>query len=235
MINYEIHRNILGLDDLNLISNISALSARDKERIDAVNVLQVKEKAYFQRDMASIFRDFLGFCMKGHNVYFVLMEHAPEPRNRIRARKGLFYKHKGELDKQVLFETETEVTPDETLFSGIIRLTEQNIDYVLSCTHDFPLAFGFISLKRKRAYRPNRKDFLEAIVHEGLIPGNIYWKNWLKISSILVRPGRKFFYLRDLNDTEHFRVFYHKDDAQWGNQLESFISQELQTSPILQN
>jgi hypothetical protein len=235
MINYEIHRNILDLDDLNLESSLSALSALDQERIDAVNVLQVKEKAYFHRDMASIYRNFLGFCMESHNVYFVLMEHAPEPRNRIRTKKGLFYKHKGELDKQVLFETETEVAPDETLFAGIIRLTDQNIDFVLSLIRDFPLAFGFISPKGKRTYKPSRKDFLETLVHEGLTPGNIYWKNWLKISSLLVKPGRKFFYLWDLNDTEHFRVFYHKDDAQWGNQLESFISQEVRTDSILQN
>lgn len=121
------------------------------------------------------------------------------------------------------------------LSAGIIRLTDQNIDFVLSLIRDFPLAFGFISPKGKRTYKPNRKDFLETLVHEGLTPGNIYWKNWLKISAILVKPGRKFFYLRDLNDTEHLRVFYHQADVEWGSRLEGFISRTLQPDPIWRN
>ena len=59
MINFEIHDNILALDDLNLESSLSALSAQDMEKISALNVLQVRERAYFQRDMASILKNFL--------------------------------------------------------------------------------------------------------------------------------------------------------------------------------
>jgi len=235
MIKFEIHHDILSLDDLNLESSFSALTSQDKEKLDALNILQVKESAYFQRDMASILRNFLGFCMKEHNVYFVLIEQYPQMKNRIRSKKGLFYKHKGHFEKSALFETETEVSPDETLFAGIIQLTEKNIDCVLSLLDGLPLAFGLISPRKKRTFKTSRKDFLETIIAKGLKPGKIYWKNWLKIAAILAMPGRKFFTLQDLNDAEHFRVFYHKDDGEWGHRLENFISHELQTGPILQN
>lgn len=235
MINYKIHKNILDLDDLNLESSLSSLTIQDRERIDLVNVLQVQEKAYFQRDMISVFRNFLSFCMKEHNVYLVLLEPYPQAKNRIRSKKGLLYNHKSAFGKNTALETETEVVSDETLFAGIIRITETNIDYLINHFDDFPFAFGLIAPRGTKTFKNNRKDFLEAIVLEGLQPGKIYWKNWLKIAALLVKPGRKFFTLQDLNDTEQFRVFYHQADTQWGNRLESFISQELQTSPLLQN
>ena len=130
---------------------------------------------------------------------------------------------------------ETEVSPKETLFAGIIRLTEKNVDFVLDCFDDFPIAFGLISPRRKSAFKTNRKDFLETLIAKGLKHGEFFWKNWLKIAVMLIRPGRKFFTLQHLNDTEHFSVFYHKEDAQWEHQLKTFISRELQTKPILQN
>ena len=235
MINYQIHNNILDLDDLNLESSLSSLTLQDRRIIDLVNVLEVKEKAYFQRDMLSIFKDFLGFCMKEHNVYLVLLEPYPQPQNRIRSKKGLFYNHKSSFGKNTALETETEVVSDETLFAGIIRMTEKNIDYLINRFDDFPFAFGLIAPRGAKTFKNNREDFLKTIVLEGLQPGKIYWKNWLKIAALLVKPGRKFFTLQYLNDTEHFRVFYHKADAQWGHLLERFISEELQTSPILQN
>lgn len=49
------------------------------------------------------------------------------------------------------------------------------------------------------------------------------------------KHGRKFFSLQDLNDTEFFRIFYHKADEEWGHRLERFISQELHAGSILQN
>jgi hypothetical protein len=235
MINYKIHKNILDLDDLNLESSLSSLTPQDRERIDLVNILQVQEKAYFQRDMLSIFKDFLSFCMEEHNVYLILLEPYPQTKNRIRSKKGLFYNHKSSFGKNTALETETEVVPDETLFAGIIRVTEKNIDYLINRFDDFPFAFGLIAPRGTKTFKNKREDFLKAIVQKGLQPGKIYWKNWLKIAALLVKPGRKFFTLQDLSDTEHFRVFYHKADMQWGNRLESFISQELQNSPLLQN
>jgi hypothetical protein len=52
---------------------------------------------------------------------------------------------------------------------------------------------------------------------------------------MLVKPGEKLFSLQDLNDTEHFRVFYHKDDVMWEDQLKTFVSPELQIDPMPQN
>jgi hypothetical protein len=156
-------------------------------------------------------------------------------KTSIRSKKGLFYKHKGAFEKRAVFETEIEVSPRETLFAGLARVTEKNIDRFVNRFDDFPFAFGFIAPRSKKTFKTSRKDFLETIVSEGLKPGGIYWKNWLKIAAILAKPGRKFFSLQDLNDTEYFRVFYHEADAEWGHCLEHFISQELQTSPISQN
>ena len=87
MINYKIHTNILDLDDLGLESSLSSLTLQEKERIALVNVLQVQEKAHFQRDMISVFKSFLDFCMKEHNVYLVLLEPYPQAKNRIRSKK----------------------------------------------------------------------------------------------------------------------------------------------------
>lgn len=234
MINYEIHNNLLNIEDLNLASNLSSLTPQDKGKLDSVQVLQVKEKAYFQRDMISVFRNFLGFCLKDHNVYLILLEAYPQTKNRIRSKKGLLHKHKEEVEKHTVFETETEVSADETLLAGIIRVTGKSIDYIIDHFDDFPFAFGLITPRRSKAFKTNREDFLESIVVNGLKPGKIYWKNWLKIAALLVKPGNKFFSLHDLNDTEHFRIFYHKSDSPWGQRLEGFMLQELSINPTLQ-
>jgi hypothetical protein len=72
MIDFNIHNNLLRIEGLGLESNLSSLTSRDRGKIGAIRVLQVKEKAYFQRDILSIFRNFLSFCLKEHNVYLVL-------------------------------------------------------------------------------------------------------------------------------------------------------------------
>jgi hypothetical protein len=235
MIDFNIHKDILRIEDLRLESNLSSLTSRDMGTIEAVRMLQVREKAYFQRDMLSIFRNFLSFCLQEHNVYLVLLEPYPQTQTSIRSKKGLLYKHRGAFEERAVFETEIEVSPRETLFAALARITEKDIDRFFNRFDDLPFALGLITPRNKKTFRTSRKDFLETIVSEGLKPGAIYWKNWLKLAAILTQPGRKFFSLQELNDTEYFRVFYHEADAAWGNSLERFISQELQTSPILQN
>lgn len=235
MITFEHYNNILDLDDLNLESSLSTLTVQDKKKIGAVSVLQAKEKVFFQQDMSFVFRNFLDFCRKGHNVYFVLLENYPRMRSKIRSKKGLFYKEKEYFEKGVFLETEVDVEPGESLFAGIIRLTENNIDYLVNRPDDFPFAFGFIAPRGKKAFKTNRKNFLEAVVLEGLKPGEIYWKNWLKMATLLVKPGRKLFSLQDLNEVEYFRVFYHKGDTEWASRWENAIKQMLQTETALQN
>lgn len=233
MINFEIHHNILNLDDLNLESNIISLSLKDKEKIDLLSVLQVKEKAYFQRDMGALFRDFLDFSMTEHKVYLILIEEYPQAKNKIRTKKGLFYKYRMHLEKSALFELEVEVSPNETLFAGIIRLTPKNINFIINHLNDIPFSFGLISPQGERTFKTSKKELLEKIVLEGLKHDKIFWKNWLKIATILAKAGRKFFYLQDLSDTEYFRVFYEKSDEEWERQLDRFFSQKLQVDHAL--
>lgn len=235
MIHFKLYDNPLALDDLNLASSLSALTPQERAKIESVRVLQVEEKAHFQRDLISVFRDFLAFCGQEHHVYLVLLEAYPQPRSGIRSKKGLLYRHKGALDKSAVFETEIEVSPGETLLAGMIRISEQNRDYLLDCFDDLPLAFAWIAPRNKKTFRTNRRDFLEAIVLEGLKPGKIYWKNWLKLVATLVKPGSKLCSLQDLNGTEHLRVFHHKGDAEWGHDLERFISQALAAGPVFQD
>lgn len=234
MISYKGFTDILELEDLNLRSSLSSLTLQEIKAIELVNLVQVKEKAYFQRDMVTLLKNFMVFCLKEHNAYWVLIEHYPQPKNKIRSKKGLFLQHKKHLSKQTILETEIETSPGMTLFAGIIRLTEKNIDYLIHCFDDLPFAFGLIAPQGARPFKASRKKFLETIVYNGLTPGKIYWKNWLKIAALLIKPGRKLFTLQDLHDTEHFRVFYHKADEEWGLNLERFMSQELRTDPILQ-
>lgn len=235
MINFNIHTDIFRLDDLNLESNIFALSQRDKEKIKSVNLFQVKEQAYFQRDIVQFFRNFLVFCMEEHNIYFVFIEDYPQPKSRIRSKKGLFYTHKEKLEKNTVFETEMEVAPGETLMAGIIRLTSKNMDYVFGKLEKLPFAFGYLVPKGNKPFRISRKNFLETMVSQGLKHGKVFWKNWPKIAAYLVNPDKKLFYLQDLNDAEYFRVFYRKENKNWEYQLKRFVSNELQNSPMLQN
>ena len=119
------------IKDGGVIKDIAGKHIQPEERIALVNVLQVQEKAHFQRDMISVFKSFLDFCMKEHNVYLVLLEPYPQAKNRIRSKKGLLYNHRSSFGKNTALETETEVVSDETLFAGIIRVTEKNIDYLI--------------------------------------------------------------------------------------------------------
>lgn len=129
---------------------------------------------------------------------------------------------------------------DFNIHKDILRIEDLQLESNLSSLTSRDMgtieeARSLIAPRSKKTFKTSRKDFLETIVSEGVKPGGIYWKNWLKIAAILTQPGRKFFSLQDLNDTEYFRVLYHEADAEWGGCLERFISQELQTSPILQN
>lgn len=71
MIHFKLYDNPLVLDDLNLESSLSALTPQERAKIESVRVLQVEEKAHFQRDLISVFRDFLAFCgLKPSKIYW---------------------------------------------------------------------------------------------------------------------------------------------------------------------
>jgi len=235
MINYKIYNSLLEIEDLNLESSLSSLTLQDQKVLESLKALQVKEKAHFQRDMLSLFRNFLVFSTKAHKVYLVFLEPYPQKNNRIRSKKGLFYPHSIVFKQPATYETEIEVSPGETLLAGITQVTVSDIDSVVDCLDELPFAFGLAVPQQKRAFANSRKDTLETIVHQGLKPGKIYWKNWLKIVALLLKPERKIFTLQTLNDSEYFRVFHHRADGKWEKQLEHFFAQQLQNRPALQS
>ncbi len=235
MIDFSRYDNLLDIDDLNLESNLTSLSNLDINKLKAVNAIQVKEHTLLEGNMDYAFRKFLSFSREEHNVYFVFVEDYPQAKSRIRSRKGLLYEHRLQLEKGIFLVNEVELTPNESLFAGIVRVTDKNFDYLIHHLNDLPFAFGLLSPYRHRTFTTNRKDFLNTVVLEGLKPGKIYWKNWLKIAALLVAPGKKFFSLQNLNDTEYLRIFYHQADVDWESSLRDFIVQKLQPGPLLMN
>lgn len=235
MINYKIYNSLLEIEDLNLESSLSSLTLQDQKVLESLKVLQVKEEAHFQRDMLSLFRDFLVFSTEAHKVYWVLLEPYPQARNRIRSKKGLFYPHKTVFERPATYETEIEISPGETLLAGIIQVTVSNINNLIDHFDKLPFAFGLAVPQQKRTFANCRKDWLETLAKQGLKPGKIYWKNWLKIAALLVKPQRKIFTLQTLNDREYLRFFYHKADSLWEQELERFVTEQFQNSPIFQN
>lgn len=237
MIDFSRYDSLLDLDDLNLGSNLTSLSKLDKNKLEAVKAIQVKEQALLEGNMDYAFRKFLSFSREEHNIYFVFLEDYPQAKSRIRSKKGLLYKHKHSipLEKGIFLANEIELTPNASLFAGVIRVTDKNFDYLIDHLYDLPFAFGLLSPYGHRTFKTNRKDFLNTVVLEGLKPGKIYWKNWLKIATLLVEPGKKIFSLQNFNDTEYLRIFYHEADVDWESDLRDFIVRKLQPGPLLLN
>jgi hypothetical protein len=98
-------------------------------------------------------------------------------QEKIEAVHVLHYQLKGQFDENTIFETDTKISNDQSLFAGIIRITAENLDYVVDRFDDLPIAFGLLSPQGKSPYKINRTDFLEEIVSKGLKPEKIYWKN----------------------------------------------------------
>lgn len=235
MIDFSRYDSLLDLDDLNLASNLTSSSNLDINKLKAVNAIQVKEHALLEGNMDYAFRKFLSFSREEHNVYFIFLEDYPQAKSRIRSKKALLYQHRLHLEKGISLVSEVELTPNESLFAGIVRMTDKNFDYLVDHLDDLPFAFGLLSLYRQRTLKTNREDLLNTVVSKGLNPGKIYWKNWLKIAALLVAPGKKIFSLQNLNDAEYLRIFYHEADVDWEAGLRDFIMQKLQPGPLLLN
>lgn len=235
MIIHKTYNHLLELDDLNLESNLSFLTLQDQAIMDSVKALEVEEKAYFQRDMLSLFRSFLAFSAQAHKVYLIFIEPYPQTKSRIRSKKGLFCAHREIFERPTTYEVEIEVSPDKTFLAGITQVTASNINDVVNYMDELPFAFGLAVSQQKKTFTNSRKKMLQTIVNHGLKPGKIYWKNWPKIAALLVKPERKIFTLQTLNDSEYFRIFYHSADEQWEQELKHFFTQQLQNSPVFEN
>ena len=229
MIQYLRHNDILTLDDLHLPSYRTALTPQEMSHINDVRILEVREHAHFQRDIPSILRSFLDMAADTHHIHLVFLEPYPQPTSYIRSKKGLFGPHRNRIAQHARFELEVAVSSEETLWGGIIRLTAKNAGEVLSMLDELPFAFGLLTSRDKRSFTSSRADFLHTIITQILQPGAIYRPNPLKLAAFLTRPKRAWFTLRDLNDTEYFRIFFHHTDQTWAEIAE----QEVRGAPVV--
>jgi hypothetical protein len=227
MISLEVIDNVFELEDLNLESNLKRLNSRDKRNLTPIKAIKAEEKAYVHRELPDVLKNFLLKQLDENKVYWVMMEPYPQTKNPVRSKKGLFYLHKNHLGKKTFFDYEHEINSQESMFAGIVRLTPENMNYCLKELWNSQFAFGLITSKNSQPFGKGREAFLRSAITKGLIPGKIYWKNWLKLSSMLVSPKRRLFYLKEANNIETLVGFFHANDEKWPEPALKQLKEEI--------
>lgn len=227
MIHIQIIEDLFRLEDLNIEANLGQLDKTDLQRLRSIHALVVEEKAFVREELPAVLKEILLSRIDAGNAYWILIENYPQPKSAVRSKKGLFQEHKNALGADAILQLEYDTSPGESLLAGMIRVSRENLNYCIEKLWDSRFAFGLIVSGSETPAESERDSLLKSAISKGLIPGKIYWRNPLKLASLLVGENRQLFYAREAANTESLRFFFHSADKQWAQQVEKWLDERL--------
>lgn len=231
MIRIQIIEDLFKFEDLNIEAFRAQLDGPDMKRLQPIHTLVVEEKAFVREELPRALKEILLMHLGNGDAYWVLIENYPQAKSAIRSKKGLFYEHKSALGPDVIFQLEYDTAPGESLLAGMIRLTNENLDYCIATLWDSRFAFGLIVSGSSADFAKEYETLLRSAIGKGVIQGNIYWRNPLKLASLFVGENRRLFYAREAANAESLRFFFHAADERWPKQVEKRL-QKAAPNPI---
>jgi len=142
-----------------------------------------------------------------YNIYFIFHESIPQPKSKIRSFKKIFHSYRSFIGERNLFESELDIN-NQSILTSIIRLTPQNLDFLLENFINSNLSFGFISPKKKRTFKKNRKTYLEDLKEYAPNTPKLFKVNIIKLLHQNLTEDNCFFKLKNTGkDEELIHVF----------------------------
>ena len=172
--NFEYSKEFLTINELEGINKVKGLG------------LYFKDDDIESREFKHFFRSFNSFLLEEYEVYFTLIELYPKKSNRIRSKRKLFYNNQEEIGEDNIIETEVKFLDEETILTGVVKLTRNNFDYCTNHLINSLFSFGYVIKKGKELFGGEVNQTLEKIVKEFSNSTKRYQINYLKlVNSIL--------------------------------------------------
>jgi len=128
----------------------------------------------------SVLSEVLRTLLVDNKVYFIFNSRIPARKERLRSFKKLFYDYRKTLGKENFVDLEFDLEDSQSIFLGLVWVTPQNLDCVLSIPFS-SLSFGFIVPENRRSFSTNREHFLASIFDSGFQVDKEFRVNFLKI------------------------------------------------------
>lgn len=142
--------------------------------------------------------------LDSNKIYFILIDKFPQPKNRIRSKYKLISQHKKNINKQNYYEIEYDLENNKSILTSIVRLTKNNLPYIINNFLNSKLSFGYIVPKRKSGFR-TREKFLNEIISKCSNVNKMLNINLIKVS--LKISGQKKFIFRTILDGKNNHSF----------------------------
>lgn len=152
--------------------------------------------------------------LETNKIYFVYVESAPQLRTKMRSYRKMFYddKKQGKLKASDLFEGEIEVSSKKTLLTSSIKISKQNIDYVLGNLLSSNFRFSYLVKKGVSSFHENQNQFLRTIVNQIDDKNKTTRINYLELTD-QIGKGKGLFRLPfAANDKKYIEFIFRKDD-----------------------
>jgi len=162
--------------------DISELTLVLEERNDIIN--NYKGIRYLFSDQSDFeFKSFVKFLLEqlisgDKFIYLFFSDRFIENKDRIRSYQKLFYKERNKFGRNNSKELEVDLNDDTSIITGIVKLEENNLNYLTERLFSSDFTFLFESSVDKKEILC--EDFLLSIKEKGLMISDMRYLNPLK-------------------------------------------------------
>lgn len=187
----------------------SFLQSKETENLENIQAAKFRFKSDFEsKEFRAFLVKFFEEILKTEKVYLVYIEKFPEKQNRIRSYKKLFSTVKDRIGKPNLFEKEVQIASDITALISTIKLTKDNLLFIIDNLINSTFSFGYIVKKGHRSFSINKSIFLESIILKNSQIGKSIEVNFLKLTNNFATKNASLFrILLDGRDNQLLEVF----------------------------
>ena len=207
---------------------------------------EIKELSHFKRIRFTIFdymetffenllKKILASLLKSFKIYLIYIESKAQPKSKIRSYKKMFYQERKNnlLHENDLHDREIDINPKESLMTGLITLSEQNMNYVLKHLINSNFRFGYLVKKGKKSFPKNMDSFLGEIINYLDGRSNISRLNFTDLLLSQVKKNKNIFRIPfSVNDKDFIEFLVREEDEEINKTL---LSVEQKYKGVLEN
>lgn len=208
------HDNVLKINGI--VSSIN-LSEEEIDQLNEFKKIRFAVLDYSNAQFGLLLKDVIFKLQESYKIYLIYIESKPQPKNRVRSYKKMFF---GEKQKPVfrqgdIREIEIEVSDNTSLLVSSIRLTESNRTYVLENLINSNFKFGYFVKKGKKSFNKNISSFLENITSLLTDRSTISRMNYIQLLLSEVKKNKNIFRIpSSVNDKEYLEFLIRRDDKE---------------------
>ena len=199
--------NILDNNRVSFSESKKYLSVEELEKLKHIELLDFKfSKDLYFEDWKTYFLNIFTHLFNDYNVYFYITEKRAKQKSKVRSLKKLLYPYKSKLKSSDVFEDEVLMDEGKTIIYSVIKLSMNNIEFVLDNFLNSSLSFIRIDSSSLNDKDLSISSFIEKATFK---KGGLFDYNILKLLAFMISDHSSIINIHiDGSDNYHLRFFF---------------------------